>query len=56
MTSFEVLNCSSECDEFPALNLQTGQGAWQTDGYVREATIDIGFDTATTFDKVELGA
>jgi hypothetical protein len=55
MTSFEVLNCSSESDEFPALNLQTGQGAWQTDGYVREATIDIGFDTATSFDKVELG-
>jgi len=55
MTSFEVLNCSSESDEFPALNLQTGQGAWQTDGYMREATIDLGFNMPTSIDKVELG-
>ncbi len=55
MTSFEVLDCSSESEEFPALNLQTGEGAWQTNGYVREATLDIGFHQPTHFDKVEIG-
>jgi hypothetical protein len=37
------------------VNLQTGAGPWQTDGYVREATVDLLFNAPTSFERVEIG-
>jgi hypothetical protein len=53
-SSYKILYCSSESTDHPASSLLS-DGIWLTDGYVREAVLEIGFDSPTKISKIELG-
>jgi hypothetical protein len=53
-STYKILYCSSESTDHPA-NALLSDEIWQTNGYVREAILEIGFDKPTQITKIELG-